>query len=477
MLHSLAALALLTLTAAAPHASAPFLHNAFPLLTFSRPVDLQSPPDGSNRLFVAQQTGEIYVVDYDVGATGASLFLGLADSVEFGGESGLLGLAFHPGYAANRRFYVSYVAAAPMRQLLVEYTTSATNPDSVDASSRRVILETPATTLYHHAGQIAFGLDGKLLYSIGEDTQPEAAQDRTNLLGTLVRIDVDNPSGGMEYGIPLDNPYAGNTEGYREEILAFGFRNPWRFSVDPATGRIWCGDVGSSYFEEINVVWPGRNYGWPRVEYDQCVSPPVCDTTGLDIAMPVHAYPHGASAAVVGGHVNHGSRLPDFDGWYLYTDFTQGEIRAIQWDGMSAAVDSLVIVTGRVFTCSGIAPDGHILFATLGGDIYEVRQDTGTAAQTPAPRAVLVGNHPNPFNPATTITYGLSAPGRVRIDIFDVRGRPLTGFDRTHATPGRHGVYWNGRDARGRVMPSGAYFVRLKVGGRVAGGHTMILLK
>lgn len=474
----LTAALLLVVSAVVADASAPSLCRTFPHLLFDRPVDLQSPPDDSNRLFVAQQNGEVYSAYYDSSTTSALLFLDLADSVSFGGESGLLGLAFHPDYASNHRFYVSYVAAAPMRQLLVEYLTAASDPDSVVLLSRRVILESTATTLYHNGGQIAFDPDGYLLYAVGEDTQPLEAQDRTNLLGSMVRIDVDNPSGGLEYSIPADNPWVGNAMGYREEIYAFGFRNPWRFSVDPATGRIWCGDVGSSYFEEINIVTAGRNYGWPRVEWDQCVYPSTCDTVGLNVAMPLHAYPHGTGAAVVGGHVNHGIHLPSLQGWYLYTDWVSGEVRGILWDGQGAPVDSLVMAAGRSFTCTGLDPEGNVLFGTFTGGIYELREDPISSAPVPAAApASLVGNHPNPFNPTTIIEYDVRGPTSVRLDIFDVRGRLVLGVERAHAAAGRYEVRWDGRDSHGREQPSGVYFARLSAGGRIAGTLRLVLLK
>jgi glucose/arabinose dehydrogenase len=469
---------LLALSAAVAVASPPGLFNAFPEVDFDRIVDLQSPPDGSNRLFVVQQSGEVYSVDYDPGATSAKLFLDLADSVTFGGEAGLLGLAFHPDYASNRRFFVSYVAAAPMRQLLVEYLTAVSNSDSVVLSSRRIILESPANTLYHNGGRIVFDTDGYLLYAMGEDTQPLEGQDRTNLLGTMIRIDVDNPSGGLEYGIPSDNPWVGNQLGYREEIYAYGFRNPWRFSVDPATGRIWCGDVGSSVYEEINIVHAGRNYGWPRVEWDQCVYPSTCDTVGLNVAMPLYAYPHGTGAAVVGGHVNNGTHLPSFQGWYLYTDWVSGEIHGILWDGEGAPVDSLLMAAVRPFTCTGLDPDGNVLFGTLNGDVYELREDPASSAPVPAPApAALIGNRPNPFNPSTIIEYDIHSPASVRVDIFDVRGRALLEVERTHTTPGRYALEWDGRDRRGRELPSGVYFARLVAGGHTVGRLRMVLLK
>jgi glucose/arabinose dehydrogenase len=239
---------------------------AFPNLTFSQPVAIVRSEDGTNRLFVVEQQGTIRVFENSPNIAATSLFLDLRDRVLFGGEQGLLGLAFHPNFAQNGFFYVDYVAANPTRTVIARFSVTSTNTNSADKNSQQILMEIPQPFSNHKGGQLAFGLDGYLYIGIGDggsQGDPQGnAQSLAAFLGKILRIDVTNPSGGRNYGIPIDNPFRGNALGYREEIFAFGFRNPWRFSFDSISGRLWVGDVGQNQIEEIDIVERGRNYGW-----------------------------------------------------------------------------------------------------------------------------------------------------------------------------------------------------------------------
>ncbi|MDH4071422.1 MAG: PQQ-dependent sugar dehydrogenase, partial [Ignavibacteria bacterium] len=248
-------LALMTSTGNAQYS----IQEAFPNLSFSSPVDLRNAADGSDRLFVVEQRGVISVFQND-GSTGAkSTFLDIEARVDDGGsEEGLLGLAFHPDYTSNGFFYVYYTASGPERSVISRFEVTG-DPDVADPASELVLLEFSQPYGNHNGGSLAFGPDDGYLYigsgDGGSFGDPQCrAQNLEEMLGKILRIDVDNPSGGNNYGIPIDNPYYGNTEGYLEEIYASGMRNPWRFSFDPETGYLWCGDVGQNSWEEIDII-------------------------------------------------------------------------------------------------------------------------------------------------------------------------------------------------------------------------------
>lgn len=308
----------------APHVYAQYeLEIAFPNLTFARPVDLQHAGDGSDRLFIVEQAGVIRVFANTSSVATADTFLNIQNRVnDSGNEEGLLGLAFHPNFATNGYFYVNYTASNPRRTVVARYRVSA-NPNRADANSEFVLLTVNQPYENHNGGQLAFGPDGYLYIGMGDggsggDPQNNG-QDRRGLLGDMLRIDVDNPAGGLNYGIPPDNPFVGNTSGYREEIYAYGFRNPWRFSFDFVTGWLWVGDVGQGSREEIDIVEKGLNYGWRIMEGKICYSPSSgCDQTGL--ALPIWDYGRSSGASITGGYVYRGSRVAPLAGAYVYGD-------------------------------------------------------------------------------------------------------------------------------------------------------------
>jgi Glucose/sorbosone dehydrogenases len=316
---------------------------------FTSPVALISPEDGSHRLFVLDQTGLIWIL-----FNGKRLerpFLDLRERVvklnSFYDERGLLGFAFHPHFAANGKFYVSY--SAPLRAglspdewdhttYISEFTVSAENHDLADPASERVLLAMDKPGYNYEAGHLAFGPDGYLYIATGDSVRDPAtesgkyAQDTASLLGKILRIDVNRTADtGQNYVIPADNPFVSG-EGL-PEIFAYGFRNPYGFSFDVSESgksRLFVADVGQAMMEEVDLVQAGRNYGWPIREGTTCFnaqswSQPLesCSTSGL--SDPILSYAHqGDLSAIIGGAIYRGKAIPELLGGYIFGDWGKG---------------------------------------------------------------------------------------------------------------------------------------------------------
>ncbi|MDH3252610.1 MAG: PQQ-dependent sugar dehydrogenase, partial [Ignavibacteria bacterium] len=275
------------------------------------------------------------------------------------GEQGLLGLAFHPQYIANGFFFVNYTKDNPRRTVISRFSVSVSNPDSADAESEVVFLEIDQPFPNHNGGGLLFDADGYLYIALGDGGSAgdpaNNGQDRSSLLGKILRIDVDVPSAGRNYSIPPTNPYFQAASGFREEIYAYGFRNPWRISFDPATGRLWTGDVGQGAWEEIDVVESGGNYGWRIMEGNQCYNPSVnCNTNGL--IPPVWEYGHSNEngCSVTGGYVYRGNSVPGLTGAFVYGDYCTGRIWALRFDGQSPPLNSIIVEAGFSVSTFGI---------------------------------------------------------------------------------------------------------------------------
>ena len=303
------------------------------------PVGLTHAGDDSQRIFWLNKEGLIQVwhPHGDV-VREARFFLVIRDRVNSSHfESGLLSMAFHPNYASNGLFYV-YYTPGEVHSRISEFQVSSSNPDSADAASERIIMNVEQYTSSHFGGQLGFGPDGYLYVALGDGRHRDEngvnlAQNRAFLQGSILRIDVDTRTGELPYGIPEDNPFVGNGRDWREEIWAWGLRNPWRFSFDPETGELWAGDVGESFWEEVNLIEKGRNYGWPIMEGDGC-SPPWIDCDHAGFTPPVFSYEHRGSAAVIGGPVYRGTRLPQLRGAFVYGDYIDGRIWALRYENV-----------------------------------------------------------------------------------------------------------------------------------------------
>lgn len=342
---------------------------------FSNPVGIYHTNDGTNRLFVIQQNGLIYVFNNSKATASATVFLDIRDRVLFGGEQGLLGLAFHPNFAQNKYFYVDYVAGNPTRTLIARYSVSVSNPDEADKNSETIIMEVSQPFSNHKGGQIAFGPDEFLYIALGDGGgagDPYGnGQNLTTLLGKILRIDADSTSLGRLYGIPADNPFAGNTNRYREEIYAYGLRNPWRFSFDPQTGWLWAGDVGQDRREEVDIIQKGKNYGWNIMEGTLCYSPPSgCNETGLE--PPIWDYGHDVGNAITGGSVYRGSSLKELFGAYVYGDYGSGRIWVLWYNGTNVTVNVELLNTGLNIASFGVDSNNSLYICAFDGKIYRL---------------------------------------------------------------------------------------------------------
>ena len=349
---------------------------AFPNLSFNQPVDLQHAGDNSERLFVVEKSGVIQVFENESSASGSSVFLDIRDRVDdSGGEEGLLGLAFHPNYENNGYFYVNYTASNPARSVIARYEVSSQNPDQANQSSELQILTFSQPYDNHNGGQLAFGPDGYLYIAVGDggsggDPQ-ENGQDRSTLLGSILRIDVDNQENGNNYGIPDDNPFVDNSQGYREEIYAYGLRNPWRMSFDPDNGRLWAGDVGQNSYEEIDIIETGNNYGWDIMEGTHCYEPSSgCDQSGL--TMPIWEYGRDQGISVTGGYVYRGPSLEQLTGKYIYGDYGTGKIWALDYSDMENPSNSELADADFSISSFGTDADNELYICSFNGSIYRL---------------------------------------------------------------------------------------------------------
>ena len=380
------------------------LEVAFPGLTFTRPVDLQHPDDSTDRLFVVEQRGVISIFNNDKAVFEKKIFLDIQDRVrDLGNEEGLLGLVFHPDYQNNGYFYVDYTASNPPRTVIARYSLSKNNPDLANVNSELVLLEIPQPYSNHNGGQIVFGPDGYLYIAMGDggsggDPQGNG-QNRQMLLGALLRIDVDKPTNNLNYGIPHNNPYVGNNLGYKEEIYAYGLRNPWRFSFDPKTNWLWAADVGQNRIEEIDIIQKGKNYGWNIMEGSQCYPPDTnCDTTRF--VKPIWEYGHDLGQSVTGGFVYQGTNVPELIGAYIYADYVSGRIWSLRYDGQNPSINTLLIDTPLKISSFGIDKNNELYICAFDGKVYKF---TPTATNIKKSSLLqpgtnkLLQNHPDPF--------------------------------------------------------------------------------
>ena len=416
-------LALLTVLAGAAAAQTVTVEDAFPGLTFSAPVALAVAPGDADRAYVVEQGGVVRAAR--LGASTADVFLDVRDRVQSGGEAGLLGLAFHPDYAAGGRLFVNYTAPGDERGVLVtrisEFARSAGG--AADPGSERVLLEVGQPFGNHNGGALAFGPDGLLYIALGDGGSggdPEDnGQDVTTLLGSLLRIDVDDVPEGAEYGVPADNPFVGRDG--RDEIYAYGLRNPWKFSVAD-DGTVWLGDVGQGRWEEVDRVERGGNYGWNEVEGPECFRAG-CDLSAYEA--PTFAYSHAnGDVSITGGVALDGDTALDGLGDYVYGDFVSGRLWALDVSAEPATSRPLLDTSALVSSIDR-GPDGAVYVTDYRGTVSRLRASGGTAAAPPPPTAGLRLVGPNPFRAATAVEVAVPAGEPLQVVVTDVLGREL----------------------------------------------------
>jgi glucose/arabinose dehydrogenase len=347
----------------------------FPHIFFTHPVGLQHAADGTGRLFVVEQAGRILVFPNSPDVLTATLFLDIQDRVNaVGEEEGLLGIAFHPDYETNGYFYVNYTAANPRRTVISRFSVLVSDPNRADPTSELVLLEFDQPFPNHNGGQLTFGPDGYLYIATGDGGGAgdplNNGQNLSTLLGKILRIDVNGTAAGLNYSIPPDNPFVGT--GFREEIYAYGLRNPWRFSFDPVTRELWAGDVGQDTREEIDIIESGKNYGWKIMEGSLCFSPSVgCNPTGL--TLPIWEYGRDDGASVTGGVVYRGTAIPKLVGAYIYGDYVSGRIWALNYDGTQVVSNDLITAQSISTSSFGVDEEGEIYICGYDvGTIYKI---------------------------------------------------------------------------------------------------------
>lgn len=342
------------------------------------PVFVTHARDGTHRLFVVEQAGRIKVLA--PGAAEPTLFLDIAARVLAGGERGLLGLTFHPRYATTGRLFVNYTRQPDGATVIAEYRVSAEDANRAQPAERPLlVIAQPFAN--HNGGMIEFGPDGFLYIGTGDGgaafDPDRRAQDVTDLLGKILRIDIDPPvDASAPYVSPPGNPFLGAHLG-RDEILAVGLRNPWRFSFDRATGALYVGDVGQHAREEIDVVVAGGNYGWPILEGTACLDLGELPCTDPSLSAPVVEYEHvGGRCAVTGGYAYRGSRGTLASGAYVFGDFCSGEIWLLEEGGARP-----LLSTDLAISSFGEDESGEVCLVGLGGTVHRlVNLDAPTLA-------------------------------------------------------------------------------------------------
>jgi quinoprotein glucose dehydrogenase len=379
---------------------------SFPKLKPRRPVAITNAGDGTNRLFIVSEYGQLLVIPNDQEASETKTFLDIEPQVDYDdkeNEEGLLGLAFHPKYKQNGELFMHYTAKSPPHTTIISrFTVSKTDPNQADPKSEEVLFTFTHPYWNHKGGNLAFGPDGYLYTSLGDggsaNDPHRNGQNINTPLGKILRIDVDHKEGGKAYAIPKDNPFAGRSDA-RGEIYALGLRNVWGMSFDPVTKLFWSADVGQNIWEEIDIIEKGGNYGWSVREgfhkFDRTDlkvttksgpgrSPdlrnkldPGEDQKRID---PIWEYHHDTDGkSITGGAVYRGKRLPDLVGYYVYADYVSGKIWGLKYDEKAKKVTANrpiagPLLDGKPFNipcmCIGADESGELYLGDSFGQIW-----------------------------------------------------------------------------------------------------------
>jgi len=331
------------------------------------PVQVTHAGDRSGRLFIVEQGGRIRV--FKDGRLLPRPYLDITSKVTSGGEMGLLSVAFHPRYAENGRFYVNYTTGEGdrLRSVVAEYRVS--QDADLARPAARVLFELSQPFRNHNGGLNLFGPDGRLYIGFGDGGSAgdpmNNGQRLDTLLGKILRIDVD---GATPYRVPPDNPFTGRPEA-RGEIWAYGLRNPWRFSFDRPTGRLFVGDVGQNRLEEVDIVERGKNYGWRIMEGTSCYNPASgCNREGLEL--PIAEYDHAGGCSITGGYVYRGARIPELSGRYLFADYCSGRIWALTEAGGNRWTMTALLSTDLRISSIGEDAAGEVYVVDHSGTVH-----------------------------------------------------------------------------------------------------------
>jgi glucose/arabinose dehydrogenase len=384
-----------------------------PFLTgLTQPLLVTNAGDGSRRLFIVERDGKIKVLQ--PGETQPAEFLNITAKVLADRLGGFVGLAFHPQFASNGRFFVHYVRQPDAAVVTAEYRVSSADGDRADANSEKILILQPKAKDGHAGGSLEFGPDGYLYVGLGDGSTGldpnNNAQNLESLQGKILRLDVDNTSGSLPYASPSGNPFFGPTRG-RDEIFAYGFRNPYRFSFDKQTGDFYVADVGETNIEEVDLVIAGGNYGWRVKEGDSCSNLDTALCSSIRSIAPITQYTHGnGHCSITGGYVYRGNRSSFPQGAYIFGDLCSSEI-FMYYNGAQS-----VLTRSNLFLVSfGIDEEGELYVVGLNGNIYRIVTANGEdpVVQLTAPNIKMKLKGNSVYN----ITWDATGTGLFRQDI------------------------------------------------------------
>ena len=346
----------------------------FPKLTFKEPLDMASTAT-LGRLFVVEQSGKIFSFKSDPGVEQSDLVIDLKKEIP--GFNQVYGMTFHRGFATNRFVYLCYVLkdGLPDGTHVSRFTMRPTEPPQIDPASEKIVITWISGG--HNGGCLKFGTDGCLYISTGDSASPDppdplnTGQDISDLLSSVLRIDVDHEDNGKSYRVPPDNPFV-NTPGARPEVWAYGFRNPWRMGFDEQSGALWVGDVGWELWEMVYRVERGGNYGWSIVEGPQAVKSKQSKPGPTPILPPIVSHPHSEAASITGGCVYYGKRLRELGGAYLYGDWVTGKIWGLRHDGRQVTWHRELANSTMQVVCFGEDNSGELYVVDYRGGIFQL---------------------------------------------------------------------------------------------------------
>ncbi len=415
---------------------------------YSLPVDIVHADD--NRLFVVEKRGIVKIVD-TTGQKFTDAFLDITDRVNSSAnERGLLGMCFHPDYGSNGYFYLNYTRTGDGSTVIARYIVDSTNENSGDPNSEKVLLVVAQPYENHNAGDLEFGPDGYLYIGLGDggsgNDPQNRAQNRQEMLGKMLRIDVDT---GDPYSIPPDNPFA-NDDFTLDEIWALGLRNPWRYSFDRETGDLYIADVGQSDWEEVNVQPStsdgGENYGWRCYQGNAEHNTTDCDEENI-YTFPAYAYPHegfNCSGSITGGYLYRGSANPDLYGKYIFTDYCTGKFRS--WSPQDSTVEIILEGQERAFSTFGEDSSGELYVAAVTGNIFKIEQTSTSTHHNLVHRDLMIFPVPSNrrifFSQAlfpSDLSLDVNVLNSLGVNVLSIHVEAGNGMDISNFSPG---LYW-----------------------------------